>query len=65
MGLGTATKLSQPGWPYPSMQAIIGAFVFPPFPETGDLVCEEGGNTKPLKMPALKARLFLFSSYDP
>ena len=42
MGLGTATKLSQPGWQYPSMQVIIGAFIFPPFPRTGDLVCEEG-----------------------
>ena len=62
MGLGTATKLSQPDWPYPSTQVIIGGFKFPPFPQTGDLVCEEGENTTPLKMSALKASLSLLSS---
>ena len=59
MGLGNAMKLSQLGWPYPSMLAIIGVFIFPPYPQIGNLVFEEGGLMTPLKMPALKARLSL------
>ena len=60
MGLGTATKLSQPGWPYASiMKAIIGVFIFPPFPRTSDLVYEEGGNTTTPKNVCIEGQVVL------